>query len=144
MLPPAYPNVCNNDPSYIIGVNCTFSRKGVVKRHPASQHTSHFLNSLAKETLIYPQIIPEPDHKLLAAPYLVTPPCHVPAGSQNNPGPQQQPLSGVLLRMGQPWAGVKNDLSKAGCLGRLESLWVVSGEKERGELPDHGGLHRQF
>lgn len=59
---------------HIIGVNCTFSGKGIIRRHPASQHTEHFLYSLAKETLIYPQIIPQPDHKLLAAPYLVTPP----------------------------------------------------------------------
>lgn len=71
----------------IIGVNCVFSGKGIIKRHPASQHTSHFLNSSAKETLIYPQIIPQPDHKLLAAPYLVTPPAMLSTGSQNNPGP---------------------------------------------------------
>lgn len=59
---------------YIIGAKCTFSRKGIIKRHPASPHTRHFLSSVAKKTLIYPQIIPQPDHKLLAAPYLVTPP----------------------------------------------------------------------
>jgi hypothetical protein len=59
---------------HIIVAKCTFSRKGIIKRHPASPHTRHFLNSTAKETLIYPQIIPQTDHKLLAAPYLVTPP----------------------------------------------------------------------
>lgn len=73
ILPPTSLNVCNNE-LHIIGVTCTFNGKGIIKRHPASQHTSHFLGSLAKETLIYPQIIPQPDHKLLAAPYLVTPP----------------------------------------------------------------------
>lgn len=66
--------MCNNEPSYITGVKRTFSRKGIIKRHPASQHTSHFLNSLAKESLIYPQIIPQVDRKLLAALCLVTPP----------------------------------------------------------------------
>ena len=30
--------------------------------------------------------------------------------------------------MGEPWAEVENDLSKAGCLGRLGSLQVVSGK----------------
>lgn len=59
---------------HIIGAKCTFSRKGIIKRHPASPHTRHFLNSVAKKTLIYHQIIPTPDHKLLAAPCLVTPP----------------------------------------------------------------------
>lgn len=35
------------------------------------------------------------------------------------------------LQKGQPWAEVKHDLSKAGCLDRLESLRLVSGEKGR-------------
>lgn len=123
---------------HIIGVTCTFNGKGIIKRHPASPHTSHFLGSLAKETLIYPQIIPQPDHKLLAAPYLVTPPAMPVLARitiQQNSGKHSL---GVLLRMGQPWAEVTSDRSQSG------GNSVGGVRRKREELPDHGGLHSQL
>lgn len=129
ILPPISPNVCNE--LHIIGVTCTFNGKGIIKRHPASQHTSHFLSSLAKETLIYPQIIPQPDHKLLAAPYLVTPPAMLALAHKTIQQHGRQALSGVFLRMGQPWAEVKSDVSQAGCLSREWKFCGWYKEKER-------------
>lgn len=76
-------------------VKCILSGKGIIKRHPVSQLVTHFLNSSDKQTLIHTQTIPQPDHKLLAAPYTVTPPVmllHAPHNrmwehsSQHTPG----------------------------------------------------------